>query len=99
MDHLFVSSEVNLAGAAFGALTFSYRSMGGMFTPAPKSPNNNFDLWVIATATNETDPNGKALVGKGYLVVTVPFYTFRGRRYVRDLDRWIDDGPAEVGLR
>jgi hypothetical protein len=27
-------------------------------------------------------------------VVTVPSYTFRGHRYVRDLDHWIDDGPV-----
>ncbi len=38
--------------------------------------------------------DGKPLVGKAYLVVTVAAYTFNGRRYVRDLDRWVDDGPA-----
>jgi quinohemoprotein amine dehydrogenase len=69
-------------------------SATGFFTPAAESPNNNFDVWVIATAKNETDKNGKPLVGKGYLVVTVPEYTFNGRRYVRELDRWIDDGPS-----
>ena len=49
-------------------------------------------MWVIATAKDEKE--SRPLVGKSYLVVTVPMYTFGGRRYVRDLDRWIDDGPA-----
>jgi quinohemoprotein amine dehydrogenase len=65
----------------------------GFFTPNPTSPRNNFDVWVIAT-TKETDAKGNPLVGKAYLVVTVPSYTFNGRRYVRDLGRWVDDGPA-----
>ena len=65
----------------------------GLFTPADKNPNLNFDCWVIATARDEKDRNGAALVGKSYMVVTVPTYTFNGHRYVRDLDRWIDDGP------
>ena len=65
----------------------------GLFTPADKNPNLNFDCWVIATARDEKDPNGAPLVGKSYMVVTVPTYTFNGRRYVRDLDRWVDDGP------
>jgi quinohemoprotein amine dehydrogenase len=60
----------------------------GFFAPAVDSPNNNFDVWVIATA-------GHALVGKSYLVVTVPSYTLNGHRYVRDLDRWVDDGAAQ----
>ena len=64
----------------------------GFFAPAANSPNNNFDLWVVATVKNGT---GKPLVCKAYLVVTVPMYTLNGRRYVRDLDRWIDDGPAQ----
>jgi quinohemoprotein amine dehydrogenase len=67
----------------------------GFFTPADASPNNNFDVWVIATSKTEKDRNGRPLVGKAYLVVTVPMYTLNGRRYVRDLDRWIDDGPAQ----
>ncbi|HEY7388546.1 MAG TPA: quinohemoprotein amine dehydrogenase subunit alpha [Bryobacteraceae bacterium] len=66
----------------------------GFFTPNPIDPKNNFDVWVIAT-TKETDSGGKALVGKAYLVVTVPSYTFNGRRYVRDVGRWVDDGPAQ----
>ena len=69
----------------------------GFFTPAAESPKNNFDVWVIAQAREEKDVDGKPLVGKAYLVVTVPFYTFNGRRYVRDLERWVDDGPARTG--
>src|SRR6185436_19660534 len=67
----------------------------GFFVPAANSPANNFDVWVIAAAGTEKDKNGEPLVGKSYLVVTVPYYTFNGRRYVRDLDRWVDDGPAQ----
>jgi quinohemoprotein amine dehydrogenase len=66
----------------------------GLFVPAGKSPNNNFDVWAIADAKDEVDKDGRALVGKSYLVVTIPVYVFNGRRYVRDLGRWIDDGPA-----
>ncbi|HYR44433.1 MAG TPA: hypothetical protein VER98_15490, partial [Terriglobia bacterium] len=69
-------------------------SSTGLFTPAADSPNNNFDVWVIAEARDEKNKAGKPLVGKSYLVVTVAVYTFGGRRYVRDLDRWVDDGPA-----
>ena len=71
-------------------------SSTGFFTPAADSANNNFDLWVIATAKSDNDKNGKPLVGKAFLVVTVPTYTFEGRQYVRELDRWIDDGPARA---
>jgi quinohemoprotein amine dehydrogenase len=67
----------------------------GLFTPTSNSPNNNFDVWVIATATSAKDQTGTPLVGKSYLVVTVPTYTFNGHRYVRDLDRWVDDGPIQ----
>jgi len=70
-------------------------SPSGFFTPAQKDPNANFDVWVVATAKNETGRNGKPLVGKSYMVVTVPSYTLNGRRYVRDLDRWVDEGPAQ----
>jgi quinohemoprotein amine dehydrogenase len=69
-------------------------SNNGFFTPAETSPNINYDIWVIATAKNDKKMNGDPLVGKGYVVVTVPFYMFEGRRYVRDLDRWIEDGSA-----
>ena len=69
-------------------------SGSGLFMPASDNPNNNFDVWVIATARSERNQNGTPLIGKSYLVVTVPTYTFNGRRYVRDLDRWVDDGPA-----
>jgi quinohemoprotein amine dehydrogenase len=54
----------------------------GFFTPAsdganPKrkfSRNNAGDVWVVATAKNEKDPDGKPLTAKSYLVVTVPVY-------------------------
>jgi quinohemoprotein amine dehydrogenase len=54
----------------------------GLFTPALDGPNpkrkfsrNNYgDIWVVATAKNEKDQLGKPLVGKSYLVVTVPAY-------------------------
>jgi quinohemoprotein amine dehydrogenase len=70
-------------------------SPSGFFSPAEKNPNANFDVWVVATSKSEKDPRGKPLVGKSYMVVTVPSYTLNGRRYVRDLDRWVDDGPAQ----
>jgi quinohemoprotein amine dehydrogenase len=70
-------------------------SPAGLFTPAVDSAKTNFDVWVIATAKSEKGANGKPLVGKSYLVVTVPSYTFNGHRYVRDLDRWVDDGAAQ----
>jgi quinohemoprotein amine dehydrogenase len=66
----------------------------GLFRPADVNPKLNFDVWVIATAKDEKDRNGELLVGKSYMVVTVPTYTFNGRQYVRDLGRWVDDGPA-----
>jgi quinohemoprotein amine dehydrogenase len=69
-------------------------SASGLFIPSSENPNTNFDVWVIATARDEKDQNGNPLVGKSYLVVTVPTYTFNGRKYVRDFDRWVDDGPA-----
>jgi quinohemoprotein amine dehydrogenase len=72
-------------------------SPSGLFIPARVSPNSNVDTWAVATARNEKDGDGQLLVGKAYLVVTVPTYTLNGRRYVRDLGRWIDDGPASDG--
>lgn len=66
----------------------------GLFTPASGDFKTNFDVWVIATAKDEKAANGAPLVGKSYLVLTVPTYTFNGRQYVRDLDRWVDEGPA-----
>jgi quinohemoprotein amine dehydrogenase len=89
------SIEVFYAAPASSTDYVGKISTTGFFTPATDSPNNNFDVWVVATAKNEKDKNGKPLVGKGYLVVTVPTYTLGGRRYVRDLDRWIDEGPEE----
>jgi quinohemoprotein amine dehydrogenase len=67
-------------------------SPAGFFTPAATSPGANYDVWIIATAQTQTGPDGKALVGKSYLVVTVPTYTFDGRTYIRELDRWIEEG-------
>jgi quinohemoprotein amine dehydrogenase len=57
-------------------------SQSGLFTPASDGPNpqrkfsrNNYgDIWVVATAKNEKDKDGKPLTGKSYLVVTVPVY-------------------------
>lgn len=54
----------------------------GFFTPASDGPNpqrkfsrNNYgDIWVVATAKNEKDKDGRPLTGKSYLVVTVPAY-------------------------
>jgi len=54
----------------------------GLFTPNIDGPNpqrkfsrNNYgDVWVVATAKNEKDKEGKPLVAKSYLVVTVPTY-------------------------
>jgi quinohemoprotein amine dehydrogenase len=66
----------------------------GLFTPANDNPNINFDTWVVATATGEKDQKDKPLLGKSYMVVTIPTYTINGRQYVRELGRWVDDGPA-----
>lgn len=49
---------------------------------------------AIATSADEKDRSGAPLTGKSYVVVAIPSYTFNGRRYVRDLDRWVDDDPA-----
>jgi len=54
----------------------------GLFTPASDGPNpqrkfsrNNYgDVWAVATAKDEKDKDGRPLVGKSYLVVTVPTY-------------------------
>lgn len=54
----------------------------GFFTPSSDGPNpkrkfsrNNYgDVWVVATAKNEKDKDGKPLSGRSYLVVTVPTY-------------------------
>jgi quinohemoprotein amine dehydrogenase len=58
-------------------------SQSGFFTPAAKDPGANYDIWVIATAQEMT--------GKSYVVVTIPTYSFQGRTYVRELDRWIEE--------
>jgi quinohemoprotein amine dehydrogenase len=57
-------------------------SATGFFTPNSDGPNpqrkfsrNNYgDVWIVATAKNEKDKDGKPLVDKSYLVVTVPAY-------------------------
>jgi quinohemoprotein amine dehydrogenase len=54
----------------------------GLFTPSLDGPNpqrkfgrNNYgDVWVVATAKNEKDKEGKPLTGRSYLVVAVPTY-------------------------
>ena len=68
----------------------------GFFLPAAENPGTNVDVWIVATATTEKGQDGKPLVGKGYLVVTVPTYTFEGRTYVRELGRWVE---TESGAR
>jgi quinohemoprotein amine dehydrogenase len=60
----------------------------GFFAPVSDGPNTNYDVWVIATAKNEP------LVGKSYLVVSVPSYVLNGRQYVRELGRWVQVGPS-----
>jgi quinohemoprotein amine dehydrogenase len=57
-------------------------SSTGLFTPSSDGPNpqrkfsrNNYgDVWVVATAKDQKDKDGRPLVGKSYLVVTVPTY-------------------------
>ena len=88
------SMEVFYAVPGSDPETVGRVTASGLFVPATHNPDANFDLWVVATARAETDRNGKPLTAKAYLVVTVPSYVFNGRRFVRDLDRWVDDGPA-----
>lgn len=57
-------------------------SANALFTPATEGPNpkrrfsrNNYgEVWVVATAKDAKDKFGKPLIGKAYLVVTVPTY-------------------------
>jgi len=57
-------------------------SQTGLFTPALDGPNpqrkqmrdNYGTVWVVATAKNERDKNGKLFTAKGYLVVAPPLY-------------------------
>jgi quinohemoprotein amine dehydrogenase len=54
----------------------------GLFTPSLDGPNpqrkfgrNNYgDVWVVATAKNEKDKDGRPLSGRSYLIVAVPTY-------------------------
>jgi quinohemoprotein amine dehydrogenase len=91
-----VTWTVQVFHAAEGSNPDSVGTMSplGLFTPANTNPNINFDVWVIATAKEQEGRNGEPMAGKSYMVVTIPTYTFNGRQYVRDLDRWVDDGPA-----
>ena len=92
------SLEVFHAPAGRGAEHVGTLTAGGLFTPAAANPNANFDVWISATAKDEKNAaSGKPLVGKSFLVVTPPTYVLNGRRYVRDVDRWIDEGPAVAG--
>ena len=78
--------------AGFRGEDKSFRS----FVALNLNPNSNFDTWAIATARDDKGADGEPLVGKAYVVVTIPTYVFNGRQYVRDLDRWVDDGPALI---
>ena len=57
-------------------------SATALFTPSVEGPNpkrrfsrNNYgEVWVVATAKTAKDKHGKPLVGRAYLVVTVPAY-------------------------
>lgn len=57
-------------------------NQSALFTPSTEGPNpkrrfsrNNYgEVWVVATAKDAKDKFGKPLVGKAYLVVTVPTY-------------------------
>jgi quinohemoprotein amine dehydrogenase len=71
-------------------------SPSGLFSPGTENPHSNFDVWVVATARDAKDQKGVPLTDKCYMVVTVPTYIFNGRKYVRDLDRWVDDGSASA---
>jgi quinohemoprotein amine dehydrogenase len=86
------SMEVFYAVDSSGNNKVGAVSPDGLFTPAAVNPGVNYDIWVIATALSERNKDNRPLVGKGYVVVTIPEYTFNGRTYVRDLDRWIEEG-------
>lgn len=57
-------------------------SPAALFTPGVEGPNperrfgrNNYgEVWVVATARDETGEDGTPLTGRAYLVVTVPSY-------------------------
>lgn len=62
-------------------------SLDGLFTPSIDGPNpqrkhmanNHGNVWVVATAKDEKDKNGKPLIGKSYLVVAPPLYVIWDR--------------------
>lgn len=66
----------------------------GFFTPAAVSLGSHTDVWIVATAKTDTGADSRPLVAKGYLVVTIPTYTFEGRTFVRELGRWIEEGSS-----
>src|SRR5262249_3619023 len=86
------SMEVFYAVNADGNDKVASVSQNGLLTPAAANPGVNSDIWVIATALHEVDKDIRPLTGKGYVVIAIPEYTFNGRHYVRDLDRWIEEG-------
>jgi quinohemoprotein amine dehydrogenase len=89
-DEVTWSMEVFYEADARQTASVGAISPTGFFSPSVRNPNANFDVWVVAKTKS-----GRPLIGKSYVVVTVPSYTFNGHRYVRDLDRWLDDGPAQ----
>jgi len=54
----------------------------GLFTPAGEGPNpdrkfgrdNHGNVWVVAKYTPKDEPGAKPLVGKSYMIVTIPLY-------------------------
>ena len=66
-------------------------SGAGLFTPALDGPNpqrkqsrdNYGNVWVVGTAKNERNREGKPLVGKSYLVVAPPLFVI----WDRDIDQ------------
>jgi quinohemoprotein amine dehydrogenase len=57
-------------------------SSTGLFTPAMEGPNperkfnieNHGNVWVVATYRPADEPGAKPLVGKSYMIVTIPLY-------------------------
>jgi quinohemoprotein amine dehydrogenase len=82
VDSIFTSEEFYAVYGDDDKEFVGSLSSSGFFTPASDGPNpqrkssrNNYgDIWVVATAKSEMDKDGKPLVGKSYLVVTVPMY-------------------------
>jgi quinohemoprotein amine dehydrogenase len=57
-------------------------SSNGLFTPAMEGPNperkfnieNHGNVWVVATYHPQDEPGAKPLIGKSYMIVTIPLY-------------------------